>query len=206
MAADVPAGSAEVGSRPIRPLTAIHYCGHMFAADRRVEARLAAAIAAVLDEEDVGFAYGSLACGADILVAEAVCARGGELNLILPFAEEDFIAQSVVPGGEAWLPRYRACAAAAASRTFGSEGHYSGDPRQFADASHVAMSLARLRAQQLGNRPLQLALWDGSCSDGEAGTGADVAAWRRRGERTRIVDPAAADRGFARPAQETGTD
>ena len=33
--------------------------------------------------------YGQLACGADILIAEALLDRGGELHVVLPFAEED---------------------------------------------------------------------------------------------------------------------
>ena len=47
-------------------------------------------------------AYGSLACGADMLVAEAILARGGELHVVLPFAEEDFLKTSVHVGGPEW--------------------------------------------------------------------------------------------------------
>jgi class 3 adenylate cyclase len=154
---------------------------------------------AALDEHRVGFAYGSLASGGDVMIAEALLARGAELHLVLPFVEEDFIAQSVAPAGEGWLPRYRACAAAATSRTFASEMQYVGDPDQFAYASRVAMGLARLRAQRLGSRPVQLAVWDGAGSAGPAGTGADVAAWRAQGGDSVIIDPGPVDRAFERP-------
>ena len=94
---------------PLRPPRVLHYCGHMFGADGADEARIRAAVDAVLDEEEVGFAYGALACGGDIIAAEALLARGVELNVVMPFEEQDFLAQSVRPGGPGWEARYRAC-------------------------------------------------------------------------------------------------
>ena len=46
------------------------------------------------------FAYGALAAGADILIAEAVLRNGGELHLILPVIPSAFKAQSVTPYGD----------------------------------------------------------------------------------------------------------
>ena len=43
-----------------------------------------AEVDAYLIERDVGFGYGSLASGADIIVAEALLARGAELHVTLP--------------------------------------------------------------------------------------------------------------------------
>jgi class 3 adenylate cyclase len=190
---------------PVRPPAVIHYCGHMFAADAEAEQRIRAGIDEALERLRIGFAYGSLAGGSDILLAEALLARGGELHLVFPFAEADFIAQSVLPGGETWLPRYRACLDAASSRRWASEMHYVGDPEQFAFASHVAMGLARLHAQRLGSDPLQLAIWDGKPSAGPAGTGADVAMWRAEEGRSEVVTPGAIDRGFVRPPAHEAT-
>ena len=93
---------------PLRPPRVLHYCGHMFGARGADEARIRAAVDAVLDEEEVGFAYGALACGADIIAAEALLDRGVELNVVMPFEEQDFLDQSVRPGGPDWeatLPR-----------------------------------------------------------------------------------------------------
>jgi len=49
-------------------------------------------------EGQVGFA--SLACGGDLLFAEALLERGGEVNIVLPFRKEDFRKCSVdiIPG------------------------------------------------------------------------------------------------------------
>ncbi|HEX8654259.1 MAG TPA: tetratricopeptide repeat-containing protein, partial [Allosphingosinicella sp.] len=190
--------SALVG--PLSPPAVVNFAGHMFVADAAREAELATAIGAVMAEEKVGFGYGGLACGADILFAEALLARGAELHVVLPFAEESFIAQSVLPGGEAWLARFRECLARASSVTRLSTGPYLGDPNQFGYSSRIAMGLAHLRAEHLGTRPVQLVVWDESGPLTEAGTGADVRAWQPTGARTRIIPPGGIDRGLNRAA------
>lgn len=184
---------------PLAPPRVAHFCGHMFAADEGMEAHLSARIDATLTGEKIGFLYGALACGGDILVAEAALARGIELNVVLPFAEEDFLAQSVLPGGEGWHARYRACLDQAASVTFASEMEFFGDPAQYGYASRMAMGLARLRARHLGADRVQIAIWDGMATDGPAGTGPDVMAWKKTGGRTVVIDPGPVRRGLARP-------
>ncbi|HEX8192357.1 MAG TPA: adenylate/guanylate cyclase domain-containing protein [Allosphingosinicella sp.] len=185
---------------PLRAPAVIHYAGHMFVADRAVEGHLCAEIDRVLDEEDVGFGYGSLAAGADILFAEALIARGAELHVVLPFDKTDFVAHSVHPCGDAWLPRFRACFAAATSVTAATAIRYFGDPEQFGYQSRMAMGLARLRAEHLQTDMLQVALWDEGPASGPAGTGPDVAAWTAAGGRCRTIAPGAANRHFQRPA------
>lgn len=185
---------------PLAPPRVLHYCGHMFGADAAAEARVRAQVDAVLDEEDVGFAYGALACGADIVAAEALLDRGVELNVILPFEEEDFLVQSVLPGGPGWEARYHACRARAKHTIFSSPMAYFGNPDQYGYASRMAMGLTCLRAEHLAAEPIQLAIWDGLAPEGPAGTGADVLAWQGAGGRTRSVDPGAVRRGLDRPA------
>ena len=100
----------------IRPTPVIHYCGHMFLAGWQAEKEISEAITSILRETEVLVAYGSLACGADMLVAEAILARGGELHIVLPFAEEDFLRTSVHVGGPEWSARYEKVREAAAFR------------------------------------------------------------------------------------------
>jgi class 3 adenylate cyclase len=76
---------------------------------------------------------------------------------------------------------------------------FFGDPVQYGYASRMAMGLARLRARHLGADRVQIAIWDGVLSDGPAGTGPDVAAWKATDGRTVALDPGAVDRGLARP-------
>jgi adenylate cyclase len=184
---------------PLAPPRTMHFCGHMFAADAVAEARLREEIDEILANEDVGFAYGALACGGDLLIAEVALDRGVPLHVVLPFDEADFIAQSVRPGGEGWEARFQACLARAASVVQASEMAFFGDPRQYGYGSRMAMGLARLRAAHLGGESIQVAIWDGVPSHGPAGTGTDVAAWKGHEGRSRIIAPGAVDRDLVRP-------
>ncbi|HST35336.1 MAG TPA: adenylate/guanylate cyclase domain-containing protein [Allosphingosinicella sp.] len=184
---------------PLAPPRVMHFCGHMFAADPEAETRLKAEAGAIMAEEEVGFAFGALACGSDLILAEAALERGIQLHIVLPFAEEDFLAQSVRPGGEGWEARFRAVRDAAARITFASEIEFFGDPVQYSYASRMAMGMARLRAEHLVGEAIQLAIWDGEPSNGPAGTGADVDAWAKHGGRARIIGVGTVDRDLTRP-------
>lgn len=73
------------------------------------------AIAAQLGESGARFAYGALAAGGDILVAEAMLRQGGELHVVLPVMPSAFKAQSVAPYGDTWSQRFDALFEQAAS-------------------------------------------------------------------------------------------
>ena len=182
----------------LRPPAAFHYVGHIFMADVQTERRLKDRIAAILDERGAAYAYGSAAAGADIIVAETVLAHGGEVHVVLPCAKKDFVAQSIRPAGEQWVPRFEAVLAAASSVGFASEMEFVNDPSLFAYGAAVAMGLARLRAQHLATHCFQLALWDGS-PGGTVGTAADVRLWRDNGGETVVVAPEGVDRDYPRP-------
>ncbi|HEV2747785.1 MAG TPA: adenylate/guanylate cyclase domain-containing protein [Allosphingosinicella sp.] len=184
----------------LRPPPVITYCGHMFGEDAELEAALGRRIAAELDALGAHSFYGALACGGDIMVAEEVVRRGCELNVVLPFAQEDFVRESVAPGGQGWLRRFHRCLAAAAGLTFASRMVYIGHDEQFGYGSMLTMGLARLRARQLCTEAVQLAVWDGDPASGRAGTGADVALWRGGGGITIAVPPGPADRKLSRAA------
>ena len=171
----------------IRPSPVIHFCGHMFRAGWQVEEQIAEAVNSILDETGALIAYGPLACGADILIAEAILARGGELHAVMPFAEEDFLTTSVRLGGPEWEPRYVRARDAAASVTFATQIQHSDDDELFAYCSKLVMGLARLRAGVMQSEVFQLAVWDGKAANGVAGTAADCVEWKRQGGKTRIV-------------------
>lgn len=187
----------------LRAPSAFHYAGHIFLADPAAEARILAGVEAALERRGAGFAYGALAAGADILVAETVLRRGGELHIVLPCAWDDFLAQSVRPAGASWTARAHACLAAAKSVTFASHVDYVSDPELFAQGAAVAMGLARLKAQQLSTRVFQLAIWDGA-PGGPVGTGADVRLWRASGGETQVIPAGAVQRSFPRPEAACG--
>ncbi|MFN3517697.1 MAG: adenylate/guanylate cyclase domain-containing protein [Novosphingobium sp.] len=164
------------------------YCGHMFNSGSAAEAGLIRRIDHAVAEHDIRTAFGPLACGADILIAEAVLRRGGELNVVLPFAEDDFISESVLCGGSEWLPRYQACHERAAAVHFATPGTYVGDDNQFAYNTRLAMGLAALRARDSGSDAIQLAVVSDTfrsfSTTGRAGTRADIELWRGLGRET----------------------
>lgn len=175
----------------LRPDPVAVYCGRMFRAGGEGESAAAAAIAAELDARPVSALFGALACGADILFAEAALARGIDLTVVQPFCEGDFIAQSVTSGGDGWLPRYRACRAGAGRVVVASEARYISDHCQFMLGSDTMMGLARLRARELDCDAVQLALIDppaaARAGSTVAGTNQDMAAWAALGGATRMI-------------------
>ena len=80
------------------------------------------------------------------MFAEALLARGAELNVVLPFDKDEFIATSVARGGEDWLARFDNCMDQASSLTYATEDSYLGDDELFAYGGRLAMGLALLRA------------------------------------------------------------
>ncbi|MEO1221878.1 MAG: adenylate/guanylate cyclase domain-containing protein [Pseudomonadota bacterium] len=164
------------------------FCGHMFNSGSEAEISLAQRISNYLDELDISVAYGPLACGADIVIAEELLKRGAELNVVLPFAEEDFIDESVTSGGHDWKERYYACRNAAKSINFATPGDYVGDDNQFAYNTLYAMGLALLRAQKRGCEAYQIAVVSDNfasfSSTGIAGTKADMKLWQDLGRKS----------------------
>jgi hypothetical protein len=176
----------------IGPPRVIHYCGHMSSpagvpgrfphdAEPKVATEIAGSIAGV------GFAFGSLACGADILWAEALIDRGAELHVHLPCDASDFVAASVEVGGPGWRERFERCLAGATSVVVTTPGGLLGDDELFAYCSRVAMGHAVIRADFLAAVPEQLAVWDGEPPLGVAGTAADVSAWARTGYVSHVI-------------------
>jgi len=159
----------------------------MFRAGWDQEKLIAQAVEDILDETGAMIAYGPLACGADIVIAEAILARGGELHAVMPFAEEDFLRTSVRLGGPQWEERYVRTRDAAASVTFATQIQHVDDDELFAYCSKLVMGLARLRAEIMQTEAFQLAIWDGKAPNGVAGTAADCAEWERQGGKTYIV-------------------
>jgi len=167
-----------------------HYCGHR-AADAHLapdsDDALVEQIAAHLECRAVGFGYGSLASGADILVAEALLARGAELHVVLPFASEEFDRVSVAPAGPDWSRRFHDCLARATSVVQTCDSAYLGDDALFAHAARVAMGRAINRSRFLDADAEQVAIWDGRATASVGGTSYDVSVWRNTGRESHVI-------------------
>ena len=174
----------------------VHFCGHRvagaeelgpFAADD--EAAVGALIEREVSRQRAGYAYGSLASGADILWAEALRHAGCELHVVLPFEHEEFIGRSVAPAGSGWVRRFGECLDAATSVRYATDGAFLGDEVLFRYCSELAMGLALLRARYLDADVRQLAVWDGEPARGAAGTSLDLARWLGAGRVATVLDP-----------------
>jgi len=168
----------------LRVPTTLHYCGHMPRPDDdpATELAMSARIRDMLVSERVGAAFGGLAAGADIMVAEALIARGVRPRIILPCPPAAYAEVSVRPAGERWMRRFDYCLGQS-DVTVLDEPPFPGDDFHLAMASRRAMGLARLHARNVDGRALQIAAWDGGAPRGAAGTAADVAAWATAGGR-----------------------
>ncbi len=97
------------------PPTVVAFIGHMIDQPNRPTPRFPASIEQQVKDSiansirtlNARIGYCSLACGSDILFAEAMVAEGGEVNIFLPFSESDFIEQSIRFAGEHWVKRYK---------------------------------------------------------------------------------------------------
>jgi hypothetical protein len=179
---------------PIANPQVVHYCGHLIAPSKTLGRFLASDESRVRGEIDrwllgraVGYAYGSLAAGADILAAEALLAHGAELHVVLPFAAEEFVRVSVCDAGPGWPERFRRCLEAASSVTITCESAYLGDDDLFGFAARVAMGQALNRSARLASAVRQLAVWDGRSTGLTAGTSHDVAMWKAAGLETDVI-------------------
>ncbi len=186
----------------------VHYCGHRIGVGERprfaaeAEAVVARRIDEVVERHAAGYAYGSLASGADILWAEALLAAGAELHVVLPFARAEFVEESVAPAGTDWVERFDRCLESAASVRFATDDAYRGDEVLFRYGSELAMGLALLRASYLDADVHQLAVWDRGPAHGAAGTAIDVATWLRRGRGVTLVQPACRAGSSRRPGSD----
>ena len=177
---------------PLAGPAVVHFCGHRLGSARfspSNESDVAKRVEEAVRATRIGYAYGSLASGADILWAEAILAAGGELHVVLPFARDEFVAWSVGPAGVAWVQRFEDCLDAAASVRYATDDAFLGDDVLFRYGSELAMGLALLRARYLDADVRQLAVWDGGSANGAAGTAIDIATWQRGGHMVTIVSP-----------------
>lgn len=194
----------------LEPPGPCHFAGHLFHTDSGAngiaparEAGLALLIADAFERENIGPAYGAVAAGADIMIAEAAIARGGELHVVLPVPVNVFIDASVRPLGPKWVKRCEACLSGAAAIHEVTSDRKLLSGLQISFASEVAMGLARMRASALATTPIQLLVTDEVAGDSAFGTARDRKVWREAGLRQVVVPVGEIDRyrGDAMEAQ-----
>ena len=126
-------------------------------------------------------AYGSAACGADILCLEAMRELGGETHIVLPFPVAEFRRASVDVAAGNWGERFERAIADADSVTITSDHRARDSTATFEYANLVFTGMAQLRAQVLDTRLCSLAIWDSESGGAGGGASSVVQVWRSRG-------------------------
>ncbi|MGA9581370.1 MAG: TRAFs-binding domain-containing protein, partial [Allosphingosinicella sp.] len=188
-----------------RPPRSLHFGGHM-SFDPEVVRRehLDEKIAAVLEEENVGFGFGALAAGADIIIAEALLARGAEVHAVLPGGAEAFAAVSVDPFGNAWRRRFDSVLAMAETvRPVRPLGAAPGSS-MIGLADEVAMGAALMNGRRLESSAVQLLVLDSADEAGNGASGRSREIWAVGGWRQRVLTaPRETGRDSSAPTAET---
>ena len=109
-------------------------------------------------EPDIGFGFGALAAGAELLAAEALLERGAELHVILPSDAASFAAAFVDPhrrgvAARASTPRWRPRRASATCARCGRPP----DAAPIALADRIACGAALLNAERLMGEAVRVA-------------------------------------------------
>jgi class 3 adenylate cyclase len=170
----------------------LFFAGHFIAAPGQPgrfpadqEDRVRAEIERYLDAHEIGFAFGSLAAGSDILVAEACLKRDIDLHIVLPFRKDDFIAVSVEPSGAGWNERFERCMVQVEERAardrgkidYATDGAYLEDDSLFTYCAQYAMGLAMVQGRYLSSQVRMLCVYDGESGPG-VGTYENIELWR----------------------------
>jgi class 3 adenylate cyclase len=178
----------------IKPPTVVVFTGH--ALDRpgegphfppALEAAVRAEIAQQLEELDAQVGYSMAACGSDLLFIEAMLERGAEVNVVMPFALDDFVANQVRYGGARWEMRFRNALKLAASVTYATEERYLGHDMLYRFANQCLHGLATLRSGFLCTSPYLLAVWDMMPGSLVGGAGDFIDQWEDI-SRLRLID------------------
>ena len=126
-------------------------------------------------------AYGSAACGADILGMEIVHELGGEIHVVLPFPPNEFRTASVDVAPGDWGARFDRLLEVASTVTIASDHRASGSVATFEYVNLLMTGLGQLRAELLDTTLLGLAVWDPEAGGAPGGSASVVEAWERRG-------------------------
>jgi len=150
-------------SEPIDWLTAfhppkpIHFAGRIRVelSDQNLE-NLKITVSDTVQKSDIGFGFGALAAGYDIILAETLLEEGACLYVVLPCPIERFIDSSVRPYGDEWVERFQNCLDQAASVQILNPNAPWPDSNINRLTGQMAMGQAILMAQSLGVSPAQL--------------------------------------------------
>ena len=181
------------------PTGVVIFAGHMMDKIGRVppafvarfpkerERAVTLAIRDALEKLRARIGFCSAACGGDIIFIEEMLKRGGEVHVVLPYAEDLFISDCVKgpdnlrpeeqfqeTTGREWLPRFREIRKKLASLTTLGKKRAHDNAMASDCCNRVFLGLGLLKAKSLSTQLTLLALWDGWSGDAPGGTRSQV--------------------------------
>jgi len=188
-------GDDEAWLSAFQPPKPAHFAGHLFKIGAETKAgilsgatqdQLKIDISDAIQVNDIGFGYGSLAAGADIVIAEVLMDEGCDLHVTLPVEPGVFLEHSVMPFGSDWVSRFQTCWEGAITRDIVTQSSIWPQYETDRFSGNVTMGKAILQAEHLSVEALQLLIWDGK--KGDRGTARNATDWIEAG-RGQIVLP-----------------
>ncbi len=169
-----------------RPPRTLHFAGHMAPADGGSIRRQ---IRAVIKQERIGFGFGALAAGADILIAEALLEANAELHLVLPASIDAFRQASVARYGGDWAGRFDQIANAADSVRSVARDCEPLSPLALQLAAEVAIGRSILQADTLMTEAVQLLILERKqpIALAAGGSGWIGTIWEKSGRRRHVL-------------------
>lgn len=188
LAAHLP-GDGGTAAAALRIPPVLVFTGHMLDRPERASARFPAAIEAGVSEAIRAklaalrplAAYGSAACGADLLCLEIARELGAETHIVLPFPPAAFRRASVDFAAGDWGERFERALADADSVTIASDHQASGSVATFEYANLILTGMGALRAQLLQTDLRALAVWAPSAPGLPGGAASLAALWQAQG-------------------------
>lgn len=173
-----------------RPPATMQFSGHLFI-DKHLQCdaikKLQHELSQTLKSENIGFGFGALAAGSDIIIAEKLLENNSELHIVLPVAEDIFIAHSVAPYGDMWCQRYQFCRDKAQSIHVVFDNLDYLNSLAVTQANQAAMGMALLKAQTLETMAKQLVICDPERRDGNNITAIGYAQWKKNISNNQII-------------------
>lgn len=147
------------------PPVVVAFVGHMIDHPERLqprfppflEADVKHALLNAIKSLNAKIGYCSLACGSDILFAEAMEEAGGEVNLFLPFKQSDFLEVSVRFAGDEWVQRFTRLINKYPV-TYLTQESYDGHADLFLLQSSIIFGLSVLRSTMHHHEPMLISV------------------------------------------------
>lgn len=113
-----------------------------------------------IEKLDAIISYSSASSGAEIIFLEEILKRGGEINIVLPFSNQDFMENNVRYAGPRWEKRFEKLLKQAKTVTYAADDRYLGHDMLYRFSNQIMHGAAAIRANFLTTKPHLVVLWE----------------------------------------------